>query len=99
VSEHPDHAESKHDHEMSVLCDANCPVHENYDAKTEAMLNPQRLTWGGHVVGERLKIEPTAEQREGALAVRQMFIALTEDGQFTEPQALVIIGAMLGGQR
>jgi hypothetical protein len=45
------------------------------------------------------KIEPNSNQREAAIACRQFFTALTEDGQFTEAQALAIIGAMLGGQR
>lgn len=43
-------------------------------------------------------IEPTADMRQAANQLRQMFIALTLEG-FTETQALVILGHMLGTQR
>lgn len=43
-----------------------------------------------------IKIEPSAEQRAAAKSVRQMFVALVDEG-FTEPQALVIIGHVLSG--
>ena len=36
-------------------------------------------------------IEPNAEMRVGAKTLRQMFLALIQEG-FTEQQALVIIG-------
>lgn len=39
-------------------------------------------------------IEPSADLRQFASTMRQMFLALTADG-FTEQQALVIIGQFL----
>ncbi len=39
-------------------------------------------------------IEPAADTREMASALRQTFIALTQEG-FTEQQALAIIGQIL----
>lgn len=39
-------------------------------------------------------MEPSAELRQAANAMRQMFIALTNEG-FTAQQALTIIGQML----
>jgi hypothetical protein len=44
------------------------------------------------------RVEPSADQRAGAIECYRMFIALV-DAEFTEDQALKIIGAMLGGQR
>jgi hypothetical protein len=38
--------------------------------------------------------EPSADLRQAASAVRQMFVALTNEG-FTEQQALVIVGQVL----
>lgn len=38
--------------------------------------------------------EPSADIRQAASAVRQMFVALVQDG-FTESQALVIVGHMI----
>jgi hypothetical protein len=43
-------------------------------------------------------MEPSAEMRKGANRLRQLFIALTNEG-FTEKQALVIIGQILASQR
>lgn len=45
-------------------------------------------------------IEPSADLRQAANAIRQMYIALTLEG-FTEHQALVIVGqviALNGGE-
>lgn len=42
--------------------------------------------------------EPSADFRQAAAAVRQVFIALMNEG-FSEQQALKIIGYMLAGQR
>jgi hypothetical protein len=42
-------------------------------------------------------IEPAAEMRQLANALRQTFVALTQEG-FTEHQALVIIGQILAAQ-
>lgn len=47
---------------------------------------------------DEIKIEPTAEQRQGAIDCYRLFVALV-DGGFTEDQALKIIGASIGGQR
>jgi hypothetical protein len=39
-------------------------------------------------------MEPSADHREAANTLRQMFVALTQE-EFTEQQALVILGQML----
>jgi hypothetical protein len=41
-----------------------------------------------------MKIEPTADHRVAAAACQQMFVALL-DAQFTERQALAILGQMI----
>lgn len=41
-------------------------------------------------------VEPSNEQRQAALALRQWYIALIGSG-FTSDEALVIIGHQLGG--
>lgn len=41
-------------------------------------------------------VEPRAEIREGARAIREVYAALRAEG-FTEQQALVIVGQMLAG--
>jgi hypothetical protein len=42
--------------------------------------------------------EPSAQLRTAAAQMRDLFIALTNEG-FTEIQALRILGSMLSGQR
>lgn len=42
-------------------------------------------------------IEPSAQLREAANAMRQMFVALIDEG-FSEAEALQIIGHILRGQ-
>ena len=42
-------------------------------------------------------IEPTADQRTAALTMRQIYVALLNEG-FTEPQSLHILGVMLAAQ-
>ena len=40
-------------------------------------------------------IEPAADLREAASTLRQMYLALTYEG-FTESEALIIVGHLLG---
>lgn len=49
-------------------------------------------------MSDKIKIEPSSEQRAAGFECYRMFVALVDAG-FTEVQALSIIGAMLGGQR
>lgn len=42
--------------------------------------------------------EPSAQVREAAKQMREMFVALVREG-FTEPQALTILGAALFGAK
>lgn len=42
--------------------------------------------------------EPSADLRQAASAMWQMFVALTREG-FTEQQALIIIGQMLSSHK
>lgn len=42
-------------------------------------------------------IEPSADQRIGAKAMRGLFLALVAEG-FTEPQSLAILGHMIAAQ-
>lgn len=44
----------------------------------------------------RPPIEPSADLRQAAKGLREMYVALIEEG-FTETQALVIIGQMVAG--
>lgn len=45
-----------------------------------------------------MKREPDATARQSAAALRNFFLALVDEG-FTEPQALVILGQMLGAAK
>jgi hypothetical protein len=49
-------------------------------------------------MGRGIPCEPSAEHRQAAAQLRQMFVALVNEG-FTEHQALVIIGQMLATNR
>lgn len=41
--------------------------------------------------------EPSADLRQAASAVRQVYVALVQEG-FTEQQALIIVGTLLAAQ-
>lgn len=41
-----------------------------------------------------VKIEPTADHRSAALNMRQLYVALCDEG-FTDAQALALVGTML----
>lgn len=43
-------------------------------------------------------IEPSADVRQSAKAIREMYVAFCDEG-FSETQALYIIGSMLGGAK
>lgn len=41
------------------------------------------------------KVEPTADMRTAAKSLREMYVAMMDEG-FTENQTLKVLGAMLG---
>ncbi|MGH8572532.1 MAG: hypothetical protein ACREX8_08150, partial [Gammaproteobacteria bacterium] len=45
-----------------------------------------------------IPMEPSADMRQAANHLRQLYVALTREG-FSEQQALVIIGQCIAGQR